>query len=542
MKEKKKLSKVKNDRKLKRVVKILDKIIEETSTDNMDLTTTNWMQYTAVLLITNKITPPKPTTNRKPRGGPPAWQQRLQKQIDQLRGDISIITEYTNGNTTNKIRRKLKTILKKHKITADEQLIACKEDLKQALQAKAQRLRRYTKRSEQYKQNKMFREDSKRFYRELGKKTFQIEKPPDIGEVKKFWQNILEQEVKHNEDAPWIKDQEEELQQINQMEWKDLTVEELRVNMTRAANWKSPGPDRLPNFWIKQFKSLHKSMAEAYSKIVKDPKQTPDWLVEGATNLLPKKEETWIPKNYRPIACLPTTFKILTSVITDRLYSHLEKEAIMTPEQRGGKKDCYGCKDQLMINNAILENCKKRKKNLSTAWIDYKKAFDSVPHSWILKYLQMYKIHPVLITFIEESMSQWKTNMTLVHKEGVLETGPIRIKRGIFQGDSLSPLLFTMSLNPLSKEIQKMRYGYQLDEQTKINHLFYVDDLKLYGTSDKQLTGLINTVKNVPDDIQMEFGLDKCAKASFKRGKKVSAEGIPLNDNQVIQDLDQAET
>ena len=228
------------------------------------------------------------------------------------------------------------------------------------------------------KQNKMFREDSKRFYRELGKKTIQIEKPPDIGEVKKFWQNILEQEVKHNEDAQWIKDQEEELQQINQMEWKDLTVEELRVNMTRASNWKSPGPDRLPNFWTKQFKSLHKPMAEAYSEIIKEPKQTPDGLVEGATHLLPKKEETWIPKNYRPIACLPTTFKILTSVITDRPYSHLEKETIMTPEQRGGKKDCYGYKDQLMINNAILENCKKRKKILSTAWIDYKKAFDTV--------------------------------------------------------------------------------------------------------------------------------------------------------------------
>ena len=92
--------------------------------------------------------------------------------------------------------------------------------------------------------------------------------------------------------------------------------EELRDKMTRVANWKYPGPDRLPNFWIKQFKSLHKSMAEAYSDIVENPKQTPDWLVEGATNLLPKKEETWIPKNYRPIACLPTTFKILTSVIT----------------------------------------------------------------------------------------------------------------------------------------------------------------------------------------------------------------------------------
>ena len=168
-------------------------------------------------------------------------------------------------------------------------------------------------------------------------------------------------------------------------------------------------------------------MAEAYSEIIKDPKQTPDWLVEGATNLLPKKEQTWIPKNNRPITCLQTTFKILASVITDRLYSHLEKKAIMIPAQRGGKKDCYGYKDQLMINNVILENSKKRKKNLSTGWIDYKKAFDSVPCSWILKCLQMHKIHPALITFIEESMSQLKTNMTLVHKEEALETGPIRI-------------------------------------------------------------------------------------------------------------------
>ena len=49
-------------------------------------------------------------------------------------------------------------------------------------------------------------------------------------------------------------------------------------------------------------------------------------------------------------------------------------------------------------------------------------------------------------------------------------------------------------------------------------------------------------MKNIPDDIKMEFGLCKYAKTSFKRDKKVSAEGIPLNDNQVIQGLYQAET
>ena len=223
------------------------------------------MQFAGALLITNKVTPAKPTTNRKPGNGPPAWQQRLQKQIDQLRSDLSIINEYTTGNTSKKTKQKFMTIQKKHKITKEEQIRTLKEDLKQKLQAKAQRLRRYTKRSKQFRQNKMFREDAKRFYSELGKKTIKIQKPPDIGEVKKFWQNILEQEISHHKDAQWIKDQQEELKDINLMEWKDFTVEELRVNITRAANWKSPGPDKLPNFWIKQFTSLHTSIAKAYS-------------------------------------------------------------------------------------------------------------------------------------------------------------------------------------------------------------------------------------------------------------------------------------
>ena len=81
--------------------------------------------------------------------------------------------------------------------------------------------------------------------------------------------------------------------------------------------------------------------------------------------------------------------------------------------------------------------------------------------------------------------------MVLVHENGVLVTEPIRIKRRMFQGDSLSPLIITISLNPLSQELQKIGNGYQLDRQIKINQLIYVDDLMLYGTgtSNNQLNG-----------------------------------------------------
>ena len=88
---------------------------------------------------------------------------------------------------------------------------------------------------------------------------------------------------------------------------------------------------------------------------------------------------------------LPTTYKILTSIITERVYKHLDENDLLPKEQKGCRRGSYGCKDQLLINKAIIEDAKKKKKNLSTAWIDYKKAFDSVPHDWILKCLEMYK-------------------------------------------------------------------------------------------------------------------------------------------------------
>ena len=78
--------------------------------------------------------------------------------------------------------------------------------------------------------------------------------------------------------------------------------------------------------------------------------------------------------------------------------------------------------------------------------------------------------------------------------------------------------------------------------EKKINHLFYMDDLKLYAQNDGELEGLLKTVKAFIDDIGMEFGLDKCAKATFKRGKLVTSENIELSDDTIIMQLDQEGT
>jgi hypothetical protein len=69
--------------------------------------------------------------------------------------------------------------------------------------------------------------------------------------------------------------------------------------------------------------------------------------------------------------------------LPERILSHLEDHSLLPAEQKGCHSGSKACKNQLLISEAILEDSKKRRKILNMAWIDYKKAFDSFPHSWI---------------------------------------------------------------------------------------------------------------------------------------------------------------
>ena len=85
-----------------------------------------------------------------------------------------------------------------------------------------------------------------------------------------------------------------------------------------------------------------------------------------------------------------------------------------------------------MINKMILENCKKRKRNLSCTWIDYKKVFDSVPHEWILRSLELFKVSPRVAGFLKHNTKNWKALLTLTHESGTLMSDKINIKRRLF--------------------------------------------------------------------------------------------------------------
>ena len=159
---------------------------------------------------------------------------------------------------------------------------------------------------------------------------------------------------------------------------------------------------------------------------------------------------------------------------------------------------------------------------MSCAWTDCKKAFDNVPYEWMLRSLELFKVSPRVVGFQKHNMKNWKIKLILTHESGTL------MSDNIFQGDSLSPLLFCISLIPLSLELNSSGYGYKIGTEW-ITHLLYMDDLNLYAKNDSELFFLY-----------IQFTLFRTKSYSHQVLIYLSVPGIPvrgpLQNRQIVEE------
>ena len=477
----------------------------------------------------------KPTTSKPKERKEPFWKRRIEEKIAQLRKDISHLEEKKKGVQLK--QKTLDDLNRRHPLLKKKGVPCVTEELKQRLRSKAAKIKRYNKRIERFNQNKLFSNNQKQFYRNLKSNENQTSgAPPDKEACLNFWKSIWEEEVQHNEDAAWIPSVREELGKADEQPSFVITEALVKNRVRKMANWSSPGIDGLNAYWLKHFSSLHESIASHLMSCL-TASALPEWMTTGRTYLLLKDPAKGpLPSNYRPITCLPVMWKLFSGLISDSIYLHLETQNLLPPEQKGCKRNSRGCKEQLMIDKLILKNCKRRKRDLCMTFIDYKKAYDRVPHSWILSCMSMCGISPSLIDLFDTSFKQ--SSVDLMFGSSVL--GRVKIKRGIFQGDSVSPLHFIISLLPLSFLLNQHNLGYSLDCKggPSISHRLYMDDLKLYASSEEDMERLVNTTSEFSDDIKMEFGLDKCASVKITKGSKAVFSGISLPNGDHIDGLD----
>ena len=125
------------------------------------------------------------------------------------------------------------------------------------------------------------------------------------------------------------------------MDWSPVREKDVAEALRTTLNWKAPGRDQIAHFWLKELTASHKHTAALFNKLIEED-QISEWLTAGVTFLIPKNENTENLKYYRPVTCLPTIYKRMTSIISRRMQKYTDDENVMPKELRGR---CSGSKD-----------------------------------------------------------------------------------------------------------------------------------------------------------------------------------------------------
>ena len=122
-----------------------------------------------------------------------------------------------------------------------------------------------------------------------------------------------------------------------------------------------------------------------------------------------------------------------------------------------------------MIDKQILKYCKKHHRNLVMKWINYKKAYDMMPHGSIIEAMEMVRIPDNIMDLFENKKETWRTEL-IAYNQSLDE---VNIRIGNFQGDSFSPLFFVVVLIPLLIILNETDLRYVTSQNQKLNYLLF---------------------------------------------------------------------
>lgn len=250
--------------------------------------------------------------------------------------------------------------------------------------------------------------------------------------------------------------------------------------LSTLSNNKAPGPDQIPNEILKLLpedlkKCIHKLMI-----IMWTTGTTPrDWKL-SYTNLLEKDNaDTADLKKKRPIGLLNTMYKLWTKLVSRGLARYAETNRILSTAQAGFRQH-QNTMDQIQLLIMALEDARLTGQNLYMLQVDFSSAFNMIDQDKLLTIMYELGFPADAIEVIKDLYTGAETKI----RWGPVETDNIPVNRGTIQGDSLSPFLFLVYLEPLLRWLQVGGKGYSFGSvkpedraELSLGSVAYADDL-----------------------------------------------------------------
>lgn len=269
----------------------------------------------------------------------------------------------------------------------------------------------------------------------------------------------------------------------------EIRKEDIMEEIGKLKMGKAAGPDKVSNEMIRNMSNVQIEILTEIMDAIRTSKKIPKSWKESTTILLFKgKGDKADLMAYRPIALLPCLYKIYSAIQNKRLTKWMEENKISTENQHGFRKgtDTADAAAELI---AIIQHAKDTGKPLHVALLDIAKAYDSVEHWAMKETLEAYGLNQndvdILMDMITGSETRFDTAYGL--------TGKVAAGAGVRQGDTISPVLYLLFLNPLLIWLETSGIGYQIGNKTTTNKAF-ADDMALISGSKKGIETLMNRV------------------------------------------------
>ena len=430
------------------------------------------------------------------------WKETIQNKIDKRKSDLLLLQDVKQNSTTPE---ELKRLCKKNNIHSknNDKINELKDNLTEQIASYEKKIRISEKRIEFRRTNMRFEFNRSSLYRSIDGESSSISPEINHDETAEFWKNIWREESVSETPRGLI----ETLQPIQiTSNLTEVRVKEImETSIKHISNWKAPGHDQVYNFFIKKITTLHPKLFQLTYQALLNPDLIDNELYNGVTYLLPKRDNATQPEELRPITCLPNIYKLVSKTVTKLVSEMCELNDVISPNQLGTKNKCQGAKQQALTNKTLN---KYNDNQLKTSWIDIKKAFDSVNHEYLIGCIERLALPGNIISFIKRMLVKQTTTLYLNGKP----IGEAKLEKGVIQGDSLSPLLFVIAMEPLSRMLNEHCDKVAMNEQGQtINHLIFIDDIKLLANDNETLVELCEMTDNCLSQMSLTINQQKSA-------------------------------
>ncbi|KAJ2946424.1 hypothetical protein O0L34_g12464 [Tuta absoluta] len=283
-------------------------------------------------------------------------------------------------------------------------------------------------------------------------------------------------------------------------EVEEFTMKEIETAIKRLNNNKSPGPDLITNESLKVgLDILVGLLRDIFNKVLKEQRVPSQW-TESEITLLYKKGDPSDVSNYRPISLMSSLYKLFSQCILARIGPKIDSKQ---PTEQAGFRPGYSTTDHIQVLCQVIEKYKEFNRPLYLAFIDYRKAFDSISHNSIKEALEYHEIEETYINII---MNIYEDCSSRVRLDRVGPT--FKIGRGVRQGDPLSPKIFIAVLEFILKKINWSHTGIRINS-TYLNHLCFADDIVLFSENAQELENTLQSLHKASKEIGLEINFEK---------------------------------